>query len=152
MRYFLFVAYKLKYLPIKVLEIIYYAYVYSLLNYGLIAWGGAYATHLEPLNNLQLKFIKILKSDKIPTIKQLYITRCIMFHYDTLQSSYCNSGSITRNKQLSLPSYKKTLTKKNSTYTATKYFNYLPNGLKDLAVNKKTKKEKIQSFIMQKFK
>ena len=151
-RYFSFVAYKLKYLPIKVLEIIYYAYVYSLLNYGLIAWGWAYSTHLEPLNNLQLKFIKILKSDKIPTIKQLYITRCVMFHYDSLQSSYCNSDSITRNKQLSLPSCKKTLTKKKSIYTATKYFNFLQNRLKDLAENKKTKKETIQSFIMQKFK
>ena len=97
MRYFLFVAYKLKYLPIKVIEIIYYAYLYSLLNNGFIAWGGAYATYLEPLNNLQLKFTKILKSDKIPTIKQLYITRYIMFHYDSLQSFYCNSDSITRN-------------------------------------------------------
>ena len=55
-RYFLFVAYKLEDLPIKVIEIIYYAYLYSLLNNGFIAWGGAYATYLEPLNNLQLKF------------------------------------------------------------------------------------------------
>lgn len=148
-RYFLYITFKLKYLPIKVLVTIYYAYVYSLLNYSVLFWGGAYATHIEPIVKLQDKFIKILKNGKIPTIKQLYVSKCIAFHYDKLKTEFRNSKSITRNKQLSIPLYDFTFSQKNSIYTATKYFNILPNNYKTLQCKNKIVKKKIMKYFME---
>lgn len=148
-RYFLYVCNKFKYLPLKILETIYFAYVYSLLNYGLIIWGGAYKTVIEPIAKIQQRFQKLLKTEKIPSFECLYITNCILYHYEELSLKFSTSTSRTRNKVISLPNYKKTIAKKNCIYTAIKYFNTLPNELKVLKTSNKTKKEKILSCISQ---
>lgn len=146
-RYFLYIVNKLKHLPYKVLFTIYYAYVYSILNYALVIWGGAYATELFPIDKLQKKFIKILKAKNIPELECLYKTSCIIHFYENLKNQFGNSNSITRHKQLSLPYYKKTIARKNPIYTATKYFNGLPNELKSLnIINKKKIVEKIYEY------
>lgn len=146
-RYFLYLVHSLKHLPIKVLQVIYYAYVYSLINYGLIVWGGAYATELEQLSNLQNKFIKILKNDNIPTLEELYIAKCVVFHYGRLGLTYCTSTSKTRNKDIAIPKHKKTIFEKTSLYTAIKSFNRLPNQLKSLKNSDKTIKCKIINYF-----
>lgn len=146
-RYFLYLSYKLKHLPIKVLETIYYAFVYSILNYSLIIWGGAYETELKPLISLQNRFAKLLNSTSLPTLNQLYITNCISYHYPRLKYLYINSNSRTRNKDLSIPLFSKTIAKKNSIYTAIKYFNKLPAHLKNIANFNKNYKKKIMNSI-----
>lgn len=148
-RYFLYIFYKLRHLPKKILQLIYFANVYSLINYGLIIWGGAYYTELKPLESLQRKFKQYLGLTSLPTIKQLYISKCILFHYCSLTNIYINSLSTTRNKKISIPLYRKTISKKNSIYSATKYFNMLPNECKTLNVSNKIKQKMIIHHILQ---
>lgn len=145
----MYICKKLSYLPKKVLETIYYGYVYSILNYGIIIWGGAYPTSLRCLKSIQDKFKTILKSETIPSFEQLYVTKCILHHYETLSSHFTSSNSITRNKSIELPLYRKTVAQKNSFYTAVKFFNKLPNDLKTLNESNKIKMKKILSQVKQ---
>ena len=59
-RYFLYIFRKSSYLLTNVLEIMYYGYIHSILNYGITIWAGAYPTALNRLNSIQDKFIKFL--------------------------------------------------------------------------------------------
>lgn len=148
-RYFLYIIHSLRHLPKKVLVVIYYAYVHSIINYGITIWGGAYASELIQLINLHNKFISLLNNENIPTIKELYIARCILFHYSYLSSAFCNSFSKTRKKEIPVPKHKKTIYEKNSIYTAIKFFNLLPNEYKTLQIDEKRIKKKILKFIKQ---
>lgn len=148
-RYFLYICKKLSYLPKKVIETIYNGYVFSILNYGIIIWGGAYPTALRYLCSLQQTFIKLLKSEKIPTLDQLYKAKCILHHYNSLSTQFSSSCSKTRNKSIPLPLYKKSVSQKNSLFTAINYFNKLPNELKKLTVSNKNKMIKILQCLKQ---
>ena len=85
-RYFLYILRKLRHLPHTVLEAIYYAHVFSRINYGIIIWGGAYATELKVLERMQARFAKILHKKVLPTIKQLHSCRCVQYHYGELRN------------------------------------------------------------------
>ncbi|CAB0034817.1 unnamed protein product [Trichogramma brassicae] len=106
--------FKLRHLPKKVLVTIYYAYVYSIINYGLIIWSDAYKSELKQLEKLHGRFHQVVKDNNIPTIRELYVVNCIMFHYEHLSYSYKSSCSKTRTKCLPLPSHEKTFYVKNS--------------------------------------
>ena len=135
----------MSYLPKKVLESIYNGYIYSILNYGIIIWGGAYTNALKQLISIQEKFIKLLKSENIPKIEILYRSKCVLHHYKTLSTKFSVSNSKTRNKSISLPKYSKTITQKNSLYTATYFFNKLPNEFKMLnGTNKEIMKKLLE--------
>jgi hypothetical protein len=68
------------------IKLAYFAYIQSLLSFGIIAWGGALQTSLQPLNILQKTILKIgfkksrrypttalFQENKILTIRQLYV-------------------------------------------------------------------------------
>lgn len=136
-RYFLYICNKLSHLPTKVLETMYYGFIYSIINYGIIIWGGAYKTTIRYLYILQERFKKLLKSDKIPSIDLLYRARCVSHHYTLLSQLYTTSSSRTRNKSIEVPLYRKTIAQKNSIYTAILNFNKLPNELKESKISKR---------------
>ena len=71
-----------------------------------------------------------------------------MFHYKYLSTTHCNSLSITRKKDVTIPKHRKTIYEKNSIYTATKYFNTLPNHLRELKESNKTIKRKIMNYLI----
>ncbi|CAB0035044.1 unnamed protein product [Trichogramma brassicae] len=75
---------------------------------------------LKQLEKLHGRFHQVVKDNNIPTIRELYVVNCIMFHYEHLSYSYKSSCSKTRTKCLPLPSHKKTFYVKNSLYTAIK--------------------------------
>ena len=69
----------------KILQTVYYALIESQLKYGIIAWGGAYNTHIKNLEIVQKWILKIMHrkemtfpSDtlfqlaKVATIRQLF--------------------------------------------------------------------------------
>lgn len=47
------------YLPIRVLRNVYLAIIQSIIQYGIIVWGGSTKINLSPLNLLQKRIIKI---------------------------------------------------------------------------------------------
>ncbi|KAL7288543.1 hypothetical protein TKK_0017285 [Trichogramma kaykai] len=148
LRYTPFIMFKLKHLPMRVLVTIYYAYVYSIINYGLTIWGGAYKSEITQLGKLHGRILQVVKDKDIPTIRELYVVNCIMFHYAHLSYSYRSSCSKTRTKCLPLPNHKKTIYVKNSLYTAIKYFNLLPNSYKDLKCSAKIIKKKMLCYFI----
>lgn len=148
LRYYLYIMYKLKYLPQKILLSIYYANVYSLLNYGIIIWGGAYSTELTTMRSLQSKFIKLLQSKDILNFDQLYIMRCICYHYDNMREIYISSTSVTRHKLIEIPKMNKRIKEKDSLITAIRYYNKLPSELKSLTCTKKCIKNKMSEYVM----
>lgn len=95
LRKMIFIFYQLsQILNEKDLKVIYYAYVQSYLQYGLIAWGGSFQSILEPLNVIQRSIIKAAfkKTQRFPTlelfkesgllsIRQLYIKNLLIFCY-----------------------------------------------------------------------
>lgn len=43
----------------KEIKLAYYAYVQSLLSFGIILWGGAFSNHIQPLNVVQKSILKV---------------------------------------------------------------------------------------------
>ena len=69
-------------MTIETLRMIYYAYIHSIFNYGIIAWGGVYNNNLDLLRNLQKRILKIVHKNKI--ICQYYPMNLEQsFTYDT---------------------------------------------------------------------
>lgn len=148
-RYLIYIFAKLaRVLSYKALLIIYYGLFLGLADYGNIAWGSAGSGVLKALLGVQKKILKILSNKcknsqdyKPSTIQTNYIKTCLLFHYSALRDSYVNSSSKTRAKSIPLPTCKLEVGKKNHFFTAIKYFNDLPNGLKTINTKMLIKKK-----------
>ena len=131
------------------LKTVYYAYVQSVLQYGIIAWGGVFSTILNPLQITQKSIIKaaLQKSRRFSTnelfdkfkvfdIRQLYI-KCLSVYafknnYNFLHRN--EHGHATRYQQqvgLVTPRVTKTINTTNSAYIAHILFQSIPAELRD---------------------
>ena len=64
-KYLIFIFYKLaKLMQTETMRMIYYALFYSIINYGIIAWGGAYNHNINLLQKVQRRLIKIINKNK----------------------------------------------------------------------------------------
>lgn len=91
LRYCLLKFYRLKnILNAKTLKMVYFALIYSRLQYGIVGWGGIRDTHLEPLNIIQKHIIKVIsnKPNRFPSeqlfrdtklfdIRQIYMLKLV---------------------------------------------------------------------------
>jgi hypothetical protein len=130
----------------QLLRTVYYALVNSKMEYGLIVWGGAYATNLNPLITIQKTFVKIImhkkktdhsaplfKTLKILPLRNLYIFKVLRLFFD--RSGHMNvhrmyrTGSLRR-FDIHIPKPNLTHFKKFYLYLAPKFFNCLPLTLK----------------------
>lgn len=138
----------------KTLIMIYYALFHSLINYGIIAWGGAYENSISILQNIQNKVLKIIKKNNFLelqtplSIRQSFHLQSINHHYEKLRKLYSASKSSTRYKSLQLPKNSKTVSNRNSELVAIKIFNKLPISMKNLTESKKSIKKKLKKFIL----
>ena len=64
------VLYKLRpYVTAKILTSVYYAIVYPFLLYGIVVWGNASKTFLEPIHKMQKKIVRMITyNDNFPII------------------------------------------------------------------------------------
>ena len=133
--------------------IIYYAFFHSLINYGVIAWGGAYDNNMKLIHSTQKKILKIINKNKFSQInppleiRKLFHLESISFHYASLRTKYINSASQTRNKSIQLPKSEKRISDKNSYDEAIRFFNGLPKDLKVMTFSKQLIKKKLKLFI-----
>ena len=117
---------------------IYYAFFHNVINYGIIAWGGANPTQTNMIQQIQNKLLKIIFKNKfqesnVPLhVKQMFTLESLCCHYQILKDTFNNSSSNTRKKSLQLPQMSKSISDKNSFVIAMKAFNELPNDLKTL--------------------
>lgn len=118
-RYLIFLFAKIsKIMDRKTLMLIYHAFFQSLVNYGIIAWGGAYNNCLNLIQSIQRKLLKIIHKNQFGTqdlilnVRQLFQLEAVSYYYAELRDRYMNSTSNTRNKIIPLPKINKTITKK----------------------------------------
>src|SRR6266436_3471549 len=84
----------------------YFAFMYSLINYGVVCWGHAYATHLKQIDILTNKAIRIIcfldhmadvtdhrKKFGILTIDELFLKNTAKFGIGVIYKLYHNSNS-----------------------------------------------------------
>lgn len=151
-KYLVYVFYKLKYiLTKKQLLSLYYGLFHSVAVYAIIGWGGVYKTSFEPLDRLQQRIFKTIgvkdqDSDRPLYIKQVFVLNSIMYQYNELRNEHLEQQYNTRHRSVILPRHSLTIGQRSYIYYAIKYFNKLPNHIKNLEVNKKNKC-KVKEFI-----
>ena len=129
-KYLILVLYKLKkIMDTNTLMTMYYAFFHSFINYGIIAWGGAYKTRLDLLQRTQDRLLKIIYKNKfynkrIPlNLNESFILESLVYHYNTLKDDFKKIERNTRHKLLQLPKNYKSISEKNSYLIAMKAFN-----------------------------
>ena len=113
---------------------------HSILNYGLIACGGACRSAINPLQNLQDRVLKIVVDNRIVkplNLKQSFKLEALIMHYDDFKNTFSNSSVKTRSKGIKLPRIQKSIIFKNGNIVALKAFNSLPKELKVLGIKNK---------------
>lgn len=121
--------------------------VESVINYGIIIWGGIHENQLKPLEIAQKYILKIIlhKNKRFPTIELFQITQVMnirtLYIFNAAKFMYKNPqlrilvdhDYHTRSKvsaTIHVPKSNKTLYKKHIRYTGTKIYNKLPNFIK----------------------
>lgn len=152
-KYLPFLFYRLaKIMQPDTLKMIYYAFFHSLINYGNIAWGGAYDNYLTLLHRLQQRILKIINKNRLAknnpmTLEQLFNYNSVLFYYEKLKNNFERSTSVTRFKLIEIPKRNKTISSKNNYLIAVRLFNSLPNELKVLSKNQR--KQKLKEWIVE---
>lgn len=144
-------------LPLNKLKILYYGLVESIIQYGIIGWGGLKKTYLQPLEKLQKRILKVMynKSLRYPSeqlyrelnlldIRQIFskITLIYLFNnsqYVTVVSHLYNTRA-NEAAHLFLPRAQKTIGQRCFTYTGPRLYNVLPDFCKHLNVKHLYKK------------
>ena len=81
-----FVLYKLStILDPKAMKVIYQALFESIVNYRIIAWGGAYDNKTKPLTTILIKKIKV---EPILSIDKSFIVNSVVYYYDICRIMY----------------------------------------------------------------
>lgn len=146
----------------KAATIAYHSLFSSHLRFGIIAWGAAAQTHLEPILILQKKAVRViggLKQDdhcrphfkrlKLLTLTSIYVYETIIHSTRTqkLTRSQIHSHD-TRNKNaLDLPFNRLTRAQNHPDYRGSKFYNCLPDHIKNIQTPKPFKKH-LKDFLL----
>lgn len=139
-----------EYLTTIEIRTVYCAYVQSLLEGGILAWGGCYRTILEPLLTTQKAIIKVAlklqmrfpseqtyEEINVLDVRQLYIKNLLAFIHSNFHdiftvTSHKYSTRHASNQGINTPITNRTFSTTNSFYNAHILFRNVPNYLKDL--------------------
>lgn len=153
-------------MQMKTLKTIYYALAQSIITHGMIGWGGAAKTNIDPLYKAQKVLIKVItkkpyrfstiqlfKDFPVLSIQQLYI-KIISIHYikDKLNHHTAQHNYETRHKhQHMTPKTNTTYGQRHYHNLAPKIFNLIEKDIKDIHLIKKINlKHKIHTWIVNK--
>ena len=91
----------------KSLKIIYHALFESVVNYGIIAWGGCNKSIWKPLLNTQKRLIKLFHKndfqDSPLTITHTFILESILYYYEECKNLFISYTGKSRSRQIILP-------------------------------------------------
>lgn len=126
---------------------IYFSLIQSVLSYCIQFWGGAYETHLNPLNTTHRYLIKLLYklprlyhtnnlySDlNIMSLKQLFIYKASLYikqHTSNFKITHRKTNTRFSN-YLVLPFYRLTCLQHSFFYLGPKWFNQIPTSFFEL--------------------
>uniref|UniRef100_A0ABD2X0U0 Uncharacterized protein n=1 Tax=Trichogramma kaykai TaxID=54128 RepID=A0ABD2X0U0_9HYME len=81
-----------------------------------------------------------------PNLRQVFVANAILKEYRKLNEKFVGRAIETRYKSLTLPRHQLTIGQRSYQYYASKYFNQMPNNIKQL-VSDKGIKEKVKVFV-----
>lgn len=141
--------------PRSALLALYYAFVHSHLNYGIVSWGNTYICHLSSVQHIQNQSIRIitrssnqsnafslLHRNNLLSISNLfYFNLGILFFkllhnllpHEVIHLNLIQNKNITRfatNQNFLLPLVHTNYGKKSSAFTAISFWNTLPSTVK----------------------
>ena len=149
---------------IKVLKMVYYSLIQSMINYGLVVWGYARRNSISTLIVAQKHIIKIIyfKIKRYPTyllfqesnflnIEQLYIKSVIRYMlqnrcYKNVLFHKFNTRNTSKNYVL-VPAVSHSATQRHISFVGPKLYNMLPLYIKNKPYAKV--KKKLQSWILE---
>jgi hypothetical protein len=133
-------------LPLKTLKTIYFALVHSIISYGIVGWGGATLTALDPLIKVQKSILRVInkKPFRFPSeilftefgvldIRQTY-TKTIILHY--IKHKHLQTGithlltTRCRNKQyFKVPKTRTRFAQRHFTFLAPRLLNKIQDNV-----------------------
>ena len=150
LRKFLYLFYHVKpYLSRERLKLLYLSLVQSLLQYGVLVWGGTYPTYIRKLVILQKGILKVMlgkprrfpselvfQEAKVFTIRQLFVKNLVLFYHRNPSiinktSSHPHSTRFQFLQNVVNPRINLTLTTRSPHYLIYIIYNRLPDHLRD---------------------
>ena len=152
---------------LEVLKIVYFALAQSIIQYGILIWGGAFNKHIKKLSTAQKILIKIILKKprryaskqtyldaQILDVKKLYIKALLlhMFDHPELRQATQQSHATRFNSRnfVTIARHSKTNTQNFLTYTAPKTFNSLPVKIRT-EINKKKYRNQIHIYLLEQY-
>ena len=147
------------------IKLIYYAYVQSLLQFGIIAWGAAYKSTITPLQINQNSIIKsaMRKNKMYPTkylytefqvlnIRQLYLKKLIIYTHinkatilENINHTY--NTRLSSNVGITGPRLLKSCNATSSSYLSHIVFSKLPKHLTNPQCSIETFKNQLSNWL-----
>ena len=161
------IIYRLKdVLPRHCLFSLYYSFIYPYLTYCNLIWGGTYDTHLNPLNILQKKAIRIINnqpylahteplfnSSNLLTLHDIhkYFLAIYMYKHRNSQLYLRSHHHNTRQRTDLLPSYRRlTSTQHSLSYAGPLIWNSLTDDLRN-SVTLPIFKNRLKSYFISQY-
>jgi len=157
LRFFIYAFYHLKkFLSSSFLKQIYFSWVQSIIQYGILSWGGDYFNNIKPLLNTQKRLIKII-TFKTEISENLFLNARKLYIYNILIYLYKNRSVCKikepvsyslRNKFIyEIPKLNREIFRKSFAYLAPKIYNSLPENIQN-SVNITTFKRELKMYII----
>lgn len=150
-KYFQFLVYKLSlFMERKVLKMLYHSLFESVINHGIIAWGSAYKNSIKPLFTMQERILKKIRIEynHILNIKQQFVLSSLTKYFNFCTHKYNNYEGRSRHKIIQGHKITKTKYQNSPLYTAIKYFNLLPNEIKNALTLTKSIKYYLRKWLL----
>lgn len=148
-----------QYLNQKNLKTAYHALVESHISYGIIGWGGILNDHLNKLNVIQKRFLKLMlhKETTFPSdllfmeaslfdARQLYFLTLCTNEFSNKKDKIQHQIKTRNQNKSKIPKMQKTIGQRSHLYLKAKAYNKLPNDVRD-AKNVHVFKSKCKHFI-----
>jgi hypothetical protein len=145
-------------------QIVYHAYVHSLMSYSIIFWGNASHSieifriqkrviHIITKSNYKASCHQLFKELEILPLQSQYILSTLSFVIKNKNLYATNQNIHTINTRLNLdlhlPTCNLTLYQKGAFLSGIKLFNHLPQTLKHLPIDIKVFKPALRRFLIQ---
>ena len=105
-KYLFYVFFKVKQITsIFVMRIMYYAFLHSIISYGIISKDSAYNNNLSLLQTMQNRLLDYVNKNwnRSCNMRRLFALKSIVYHYESLKNTFFNSKSVTTKKPIQNP-------------------------------------------------
>lgn len=152
-------------LDAKNLKTMYFSLVQSIIQYGIIGWGGTYDHFILPLEMLQKRILKIVmrkpilyssfllfSENQIFTIRQLYLNKIAIYyfkhpsHFSKIEHPHSTRSKANLN--VIVPKMTKSITQRHAHFIGPVLFNKFPLCLKTRAISDFLFRKKIKTWIL----